>query len=269
MRLRTALVAFGAALVAAPGAAADSSSSSNWGGYAVHRTGVHFRSVFAVWRQPALSCTPGSPSYSAFWVGIGGYRLNSNALEQVGTEADCRASGQSTSTAWFELVPAASKPLKLAVHPGDEIEGAVIVRGHTVKVALADRTTHRSASRTLHARVIDDRSAEWIAEAPSDCASADSCRTLPLADFGSTSFNVATARTTTGVRGTISSSHWGATKITLGADGQQYAAYRGDVGSATPSALTDSGATFSITYSAVSAPGTPPFTSERVRLVHR
>lgn len=272
MRLRPALIVTGAlALAGAPPAAAatNANSSSNWGGYAVHRTGVRFHRVFAAWRQPALSCTAGIRTYSAFWVGIGGYRLDANALEQVGTEADCDAAGEPVSTAWFELVPAASKPLKLHVNPGDEMAGSVTVSGHTVRIALEDATTHRWARRTLHARAIDVSSAEWIAEAPSDCSSANSCRTLPLADFGSTSFGVAGAETTAGTLGSIRSPAWATTKITLGASsGPRYASYRGAIGSATPSALTSGGSSFNITYAAVAAPGAPVFTPQRVRLRH-
>jgi hypothetical protein len=270
MRVRTALVATAAlGLAGAPAAAADTSASANWAGYAAHRSGVHFHEVFAAWRQPTLTCTPGTPSYSAFWVGIGGYRLNAPALEQVGTEADCQRSGRRVSSAWFELVPAASRTLKLHVHAGDEIAGSVTVTGHTVVVALQDRTRHRSARRKLHASTLDVSSAEWIAEAPSNCTSPNSCETLPLADFGSTSFDVAGALTTSGRLGPITDRAWKTTKITLGSGGQQFAGYRpGTFGTATPSALSNAGASFSITYAAVSAPTAPVFAAQRIRLTH-
>jgi hypothetical protein len=115
---------------------------------------------------------------------------------------------------------------------------------------------------------VDDTSAEWIAEAPSDCANANSCRTLPLADFGSTSFNAAKARTTTGHLGSIINRAWRTTKITLGGSVPRYASAGGGSGAATPSDLTNAGTTFSISYSAVRAPGAPVFASQRVRLVH-
>jgi hypothetical protein len=271
LRLKTTLsIATAILLGAAPAAIANSSSSSNWAGYAVHRSGVRFHEVFAAWRQPTLTCVAGSPSYSAFWVGIGGYRLNAPALEQIGTEADCTSSGRAIANAWYELVPAGSRPLKLIVDPGDELAGSVTVSGHTVVVALQDRTRHRSAKRTLHASVIDDSSAEWIAEAPSDCLSNNSCRTLPLANFGSTSFDVAGAQTASGRIASIRSNAWRTTKITLGAGGQRYATVRnGTIGSATPSALSSGGSAFDVTYSAVSAPGAPVFASQRrVNLVH-
>jgi hypothetical protein len=271
LRLKTTVsIAAAILLGAAPAAIADSSSSSNWAGYAVHRPGVRFPEVFAAWRQPTLTCVAGSPSYSAFWIGIGGYRLNAPALEQIGTEADCTSSGRAIANAWYELVPVASKPLKLIVEPGDELAGSVTVSGHTVVLALQDRTRHRSAKRTLHASVVDDTSAEWIAEAPSDCVSNNSCRTLPLANFGSTSFDVAGAQTINGRFASIRSNAWRTTKITLGTGGQRYATVRGGtIGSATPSALTSGGSAFNVTYSAASAPGTPVFASQRrVNLVH-
>jgi hypothetical protein len=81
------------ALVPPSTAAANTITSHNWSGYAVHRSGVEFRTVVASWRQPAGSCTPGNRSYSAFWVGIGGYSLTARALEQIGTELDCENDG--------------------------------------------------------------------------------------------------------------------------------------------------------------------------------
>ena len=35
----------------------------------------------------------GRESYSAVWVGLGGYSENASALEQIGTDADCSRSG--------------------------------------------------------------------------------------------------------------------------------------------------------------------------------
>ena len=103
----TALVT-AAALLFAPAALADSSFSSNWAGYAVHRPGISFRKISASWKQPSAACTKGEETFSAYWVGLGGFSLNAPALEQTGTEVDCGVSGKVVSTAWYELVPAAS-----------------------------------------------------------------------------------------------------------------------------------------------------------------
>lgn len=223
-RLAMALPALAAAALAAllaPGAArADSSQSTNWAGYAVHRSGIHFRRVVGAWTQPTVQCTPGSPTYSSMWVGIGGYSMSSQALEQIGTEADCSASGRELSSAWYELIPADSRTIALHVAPGDGIVATVTVAGREVTLTLADATTGRSFERTLRASQIDTTSAEWILEAPSLC-SGNSCRTLPLADFGQTGFAFAGATSTTGASGAIQAPGWNTTSISMTASGQR------------------------------------------------
>jgi hypothetical protein len=253
-----ALAAF-ALLCAAPAALADSSSSSNRAGYAAHGGHVKFHKVFAAWTQPTLSCTPSTDSYSAFWVGLGGFSQTSQALEQVGTEADCSTSGAAKMTAWYELVPAASKSLKLTIKAGDKIAASLTVTGHRVVVTLLDTTSNKSVTKTLHAPAIDVSSAEWIAEAPSDCSSTNSCQTLPLANFGSTAFDAAGAQATGQRSGAISSKSWGLTKITLEPGGPRFAGFHGSgsaAGSATPSGLTGNGSSFTVTYAAVTAQNT-------------
>ena len=95
-----------ATLCAAPAALAKTTTNSNWAGYAVHYPGVSFRQVSGTWKQPNATCVPGQSTYSAVWVGIGGYKPTSHALEQIGTEADCNAAGNTVVSAWYELVPA-------------------------------------------------------------------------------------------------------------------------------------------------------------------
>ncbi len=90
IRAGLAAAVIGAAvLFSAPAALAKTTSSSNWAGYAVHHPGVSFRQVSGTWTQPDASCIAGRSSYSAAWVGIGGYKPTSPALEQIGTEVDC------------------------------------------------------------------------------------------------------------------------------------------------------------------------------------
>src|SRR5665213_168941 len=100
-------------LLVAPAALADTTRSSNWAGYAVHGSHTSFRRVFGAWRQPAATCTAGTPTYSSVWVGLGGYSTTSQALEQIGSEVDCSASGRVVSSAWYELVPAASRNIRM------------------------------------------------------------------------------------------------------------------------------------------------------------
>jgi hypothetical protein len=46
------------------------------------------------------------------WVGLGGYKLTSPAVEQVGTELDC-VGGHPSSSAWYELAPSASHRVRI------------------------------------------------------------------------------------------------------------------------------------------------------------
>lgn len=236
------------ALMAPAAASADTTTSGNWSGYAVHRTGVSFRKVSAHWRQPSGTCLPGHSSYSAFWVGIGGYSLASNALEQVGSELDCTASGQRRMSVWYELVPKASRTIPMSVGAGDELSASVRVAGDRVTISLADLTRHESFTRKLTDHHTDTGSAEWIAEAPSNCSSATSCLILRLADFGSVGFTRASAVTTRHRSGSISSALWGATKIMLGPQGHQSAAGSSSGTEASPSTLRGGGHNFSVAY---------------------
>lgn len=244
------MLVFAAALIGASAAMANTTQSTNWAGYAVHRAGVSFRHVSATWIQPGATCSGGEPSYSSVWVGLGGYSPTSNALEQIGTELDCTASGKAVSSAWYELVPAPSKTVSLAVRPGDAMHASVSVTGHRVVVELDNLTTHQRFRKTLHTQAIDVSSAEWIVEAPSECISQYTCQALPLADFGSVGFESAQVSTTAGAVGTISGA-WARTKITLTPGAQRLIVSRGSsdtAGAAAPSTLRGSGSAFDVTF---------------------
>src|SRR5690242_15347174 len=120
-----ASVAVGLALAPAAFATrADSvpQTSANWAGYAVAdsttvSTGttdptttapLQFTSVTATWKLPKVTCDKDSKTYSAFWVGLGGFSSDAQALEQIETDADCAARGHPVYYAWYELVPAPS-----------------------------------------------------------------------------------------------------------------------------------------------------------------
>jgi hypothetical protein len=187
------------------------------------------------------------------WVGLGGYSLTSNSLEQVGTELDCKLGGQVSSSAWYELVPSPSHRIKLQVHPGDRINASVRSAGGAVDVSIQDATMHHRFHKTFHPSGVDVTSAEWILEAPSACVfGSTACQTLPLTDFGQAAFSNARAQTAAGQVGTISSSAWHRTKINLTAQGQVFTGNRPGIttlgASATPSSLNSFGGTFTVTY---------------------
>ncbi len=256
MNLRQRLAAAGLALVGllalAPAAVADTVNSSNWSGYVAHRAGVRFTSVVGEWRVPAVSCSAGTQTFSATWVGLGGDGGSSSALEQTGTEQDCAADGAATYSAWFELVPDPSHSIALHVHSGNLIRATVTAVGRRVRIGLADLTNHRSFSRTYTVSSPDVSSAEWIVEAPSEC-NADRCVTLPLADFGRAAFIGARADSVTG-SGTISSTRWAHTTIELIPGSARFASYGALVsgGGASAGALNAAGAGFGVSYQAPS-----------------
>lgn len=260
-------------LTAAPAAMADTTNSSNWAGYAAHRSGVEFKKVSGSWTQPAAACTLGSRTYSSVWVGIGGFAVNSNALEQIGSEVDCNARGKVVSSVWYEVVPAPSRTIRMKVSPGDQLTANVVVVGHAVKLTLSDLTRGKTFTRTIAARTVDVSSAEWIVEAPSQC-SGSFCRLLPLADFGTATFGRARAQTTVGHLGPISDHRWGTTRITLAGSGQRFinnsATASQSLASASP--LTADGSSFTVTYTAPStttpvpvATGQPPSSTALTR----
>jgi hypothetical protein len=272
--LTSLLLAAALALFAVPGAWANTttSTSTNWSGYVAHGDGANFRTVTALWTQPIADCTADPGGYSAVWVGLGGYNLNSQALEQIGTEADCSGSGHEVSSAWYELVPAASTGIRMLVNPGDVMAGRVTVVGRVVTLALSDRTRHKSFVKTLNVSSLDLTSADWIVEAPSQCnGDGNQCQSLPLADFGSETFARARAVTKSGKSGSIVSKLWQTNAITLvpGGTGPHYIGYPdgGTQGESSPSILSASGTSFKLTYTPVTpqpVTPTPPTTAARM-----
>jgi len=202
------VLAFGAAAGVAYATELPSQISSNWAGYAAV-TGAstrayarRFTSVEGTWVQPSATCVAGEPTFSAFWVGIGGYKVSSKALEQVGSEADCSPSGQVTYYAWYEYVPAGPVTIdRVAVSPGDTITATVTVHHDRATVTLTDLTAATSFTHTklMRSPRPDVSAAEWTAEAPSNC-NGNHCTPLQLTDFGSVDFANATA-TSIGVDG--------------------------------------------------------------------
>ena len=262
VRLSLAVVTVLAALACAPAALADTAQSSNWAGYAAH--GTSYRTVQGSWIQPTAQCTRGVQTYSSYWVGIGGYSETSQALEQIGTEVDCGTRGQVVSNAWYELVPAPSMPIGLTVNPGDVMQGGVSVSGSSVTVVLNNLTRKQSFRKTLHASILDLTSAEWIVEAPSQCISANSCQTLPLANFGSAAFNSSAAQSAAGRTGAISNSAWQATKINLRPAGRRFVINTSvgpAIGIASPGGLLSGGTGFKVGYSQLLVAGGSVFST--------
>ena len=237
------------AAAAAPAAAAES-TSSNWAGYAVMRDGVRFARVSGAWTMPRVDCSSAETRWSAVWVGLGGYTDDSPALEQIGTEADCDRSGRAHYSTWYELVPDVAHSARLRVRPGHRMAASVTVQGRRVRLRLSNRTTGRSFTKVLRARVVDVTTAEWIVEAPSACpsTSADSsCRIMPLADFGATRITEAKAVTTAGHVGSIGDDFWNPMQIHLRAAGGRFGPREPSAG-ATTGPLSQTGRAFTVRF---------------------
>ena len=251
----TAGCVLGVAPAVASAAEPQQAASGNWAGYVVNDSnGKTFKSVSASWTQPTANCTSAG-QYAAFWVGLGGSGQGSQKLEQAGTEAECSGDASPTYFAWYELVPSGPVTLGLPVKPGDHIYTRVVVNGSRVTISLSNQTTGQSTTKNLSITDPDTSSAEWIAEAPSQCQQGVSnCQELPLADFGTVNFNNAYATDTGGHTGSVSDSQWSPVAVTLnGGDTSQgfgdseFVSASGSAG-ATPSSLSSTGASFSVSY---------------------
>jgi hypothetical protein len=258
---------------AAPALAATQEAvSENWAGYvASSQNESGFSAVSGAWTQPKVDCTTTQGSaYSAYWVGLGGGGEQSQALEQIGTQADCE-NGTASDYAWYELVPSAPVKLQLTIHAGDHLWARTAVSGDKVSFYITDQTAHQTWSKTLTmtAATPDTSTAEWVAEAPSECSggATGDCTPLPLADFGTATFSDAYT-TAGGHTGTISDSHWTNEAIALapsssslfgGGPGGYFGGgygYSDEIGysasqdGAAPTSLTSNGTKFSVKYGA-------------------
>lgn len=258
--LSVALVGAAAAATAVAKPTAGIDVSSNWSGYAitgvgstanVASTSMNFTDVTGTWVQPTATCTPGQSTSAAIWVGLGGYTVGSNSLEQTGTSADCSSSGKATYYAWYELVPATSVTLKLKIFAGDTVTSTVLINGTDVLVQVKNRTRHTVFTKHLKMATPDLTSAEWIAEAPSECSVTGFCRTVPLTNFGSVSFSKVAALGN-GQGGTLSGPGWEATPIQLVPRARRFF---GDVNAsasstagASPANLTADGSGFTVNW---------------------
>jgi len=224
-----------------PGVPDDQSTSHNWSGYAA--TGGTFSAVSGTWTVPQFS-TDGSFGVDATWVGIGGVR--SHDLIQAGTQQTVSGAGRVRYEAWIELLPRASRPVPLVVHPGDSVTVSLSESApDSWLIAFANTTTGQTyqVTQTYHS---SHSSAEWVEEAPSGGRGG----VLPLDNFGSIQFSSAAA-TKDGQPVTIAEAKARAITM-LGAADQPLAI---------PSVLGDDGASFSIarTDAAATAGPSVPF----------
>jgi hypothetical protein len=244
--------------------AAREDVSSNWAGYVAMGAGstsstassrMSFTDVTGQWVQPKAVCKGGVASSLAIWVGLGGYSLSSQELEQIGTEADCDAQARPSYYIWYELVPADPVNLKLRIDPGDTIVSVVKVNRHEILVQVTDRTRGTRFTRHLSMAKLDLTSAEWVIEAPTLCDDGGFCKQPALTRFRSVAFTN-TYATGNGVGGTITSPDWMSTGIQLIPSSHRFFGDRNDPGAAagrwgaSPSDLLPDGTGFTLRWQA-------------------
>jgi len=220
--------------------------SQNWSGYAaVAKKNVALRYVTSTFTVPSINCSKvaigsAGQTYAAEWVGLDGF--NSTTVEQTGVDSYCdSSSGTATNQAWYEMYPL--DPVVVSgVSPGDKIWVSVYYNTSTseYQLFLDDETTGSTMETNQpcpSGSACDRNSAEVIEEDPGGSVAGG----INLADFGTVNFSASHVTSRSGVRGTLSaSSLWTTTEIIM----QDSSGETMD----TPSALTDSGADFSITW---------------------
>ena len=272
VRRRLAIAVCVLALGIAGGGAAfagtiHSQSSPNWAGWVAlavprsNRVARHFVTINGAWTQPAATCTPNHTTFAAFWVGLGGYSQHSQALEQIGTEADCSKFGQLFYYAWYELLPGPPITIHaIKVVPGDSVTAYVHVSSDNVTVGLRDLTSGAAAfvkHAVMRRPTPDTSAAEWIAEAPSNCNGDNHCKPLRLTNFGQIGFTSASVTSIGSAgrhTGSIDDPAWDHGSIVLSSNGSLH--FTPDEASyALPSLLGAGGTAFTVIYGASGSTG--------------
>lgn len=138
--------------------------SLNWSGYAQVAAAGTFRALTDTWVVPTVNTAIAGNQFSSDWVGIGG--VNDGTLVQAGTEGD-NLGGTPLYRAWTEILPEPENPLTLTVKPGDKITTTVKETKPGVwKLSVADKTTKKTASRTIAYAGSSHASIESIHERP-------------------------------------------------------------------------------------------------------
>jgi hypothetical protein len=220
--------------------------SQNWSGYAaVGKPNVALRYVTSTFTVPRINCASvpigsGGQTYAAEWVGLDGF--NDSTVEQTGVDTFCdSASGPATSQAWYEMYPL-DPVVFTGVSAGDTIWVSVYFNSTTseYQLFLDDKTTGSTMETDQpcpSGSSCDRTSAEVISEDPGDSVAGG----INLADFGTVNYSVSDVTSRNGTHGTLAAGRlWTSTEIIMqDPSGNDMA---------TPSALTDGGADFSITW---------------------
>lgn len=137
-------------------------TSSNWCGIVSRGVGGWVRMVSASWVVPQVHEAK-TPSYSATWIGVDGYR--NNDLIQVGTEQDY-VGGKPIYYAWWEILPKTQTPIGGKVNPGDQVEARLQQLRPGKWLIRITNVTQNWTFQKVQPYGGPRASAEWIMEAP-------------------------------------------------------------------------------------------------------
>jgi hypothetical protein len=157
---------------------ANTNQSSNWFGYqqgTLEKGDTLFNSITGDWTVPTVSLKgTGQDENSSDWIGIGGgcvdtgCTVTDSTLIQTGTEQDVTATGQTSYSAWWELVPAPSISISMTVKPGDHMHAAIaelVPDSDLWTITLTDLTRNETFTQTVP-YPSTHLTAEWIEETP-------------------------------------------------------------------------------------------------------
>jgi len=162
--------------VISPGAA--NAQSFNWAGYVA--TGGSYTGIGGTWTIPSVP-TATSLEADAAWVGIGG--VQGQDLIQAGTQDIVNPGGAVTYQAFYEILPATSVIVPLAMHAGDSVTAAITETAASEwAISLRNNTTGQTYATSVNYQS-SLSSADWIQEMPSAPSGF-----VPLDSFGSVSF---------------------------------------------------------------------------------
>jgi Peptidase A4 family len=212
------------------GTLASNYDSSNWSGYMAN--GSNFTGIAAQWTVPEVISNNQTKSGDATWIGIGG--ITSNDLIQIGTQNTISSAGKVSSSAFYEILPAAPRKIDdISIIPGTLV--AASIKQINSGLWLVN-ITNLTANESFNAYLIYNSSrssAEWIEEDPTSAPN----QLLALDDFGTVSFSSGTA-SKGGSSASISS--YSSQPITM--------VNQSNIIKSKPSSLTDGGSGFSINW---------------------
>jgi hypothetical protein len=203
-------------------------TSTNWSGYLA--TSSNYTQISGSWQAPNVTGNGSTTSADASWIGVGG--VTSNDLIQVGTQDTVSSSGTVTTSAFYEMLPAASIDItSISVSPGDQMS-ANINETSTGQwaITITDNTSGQTYTKNV-SYTSSNSSAEWIEEDPSY----SSRRQIPFDNFGLVNFKSAL---TTSNGASLNLNSASAQPVTM--------VNQSDQPIATPSSINSDGMSFSI-----------------------